>query len=233
MHTGIEVNYRTSTLKKEIVDALIEIQIESSPVFIWQNISGKRNVTKVKIESIDFNSDSIYLAPFSDEDISIFNKLNINSTFYLRGNTKNIVFKQERSAKKSTKGLLQVFIPEEVKMFEKRSEPRQNFLGHSPKITAEIYPGGRIDISTKTILVEVTDVSISAMGFLLSKKHSRLFFEKDKIKIVRIGHFNFPRAIHGEIIHTALSQDHYELVRIGILFTEKITIETISAIAPL
>lgn len=227
---GIEVNYRTSIVKKEIIDALIEIQIESAPVFIWQNVEGKRNVAKVKIEALDFNSDSIFLVPYSEEDVIPFNKFKISSTFYIRGNTKNIVFKQEKSAKKTVRGYLQIFIPREVKMFEKRSEPRQNFEGQNPKVTAEIYPGGRIDISTKTIFVDVTDVSISAMGFLLEKKHARLFFEKDKIKVVRVGKYNFPRAIHGEIVHTGPSQNHMDLIRIGIRFTDKLTSQIIESI---
>jgi hypothetical protein len=60
---GIEVNYRTSKLKKEIIDTLIDIHIESSPVLIWQNEDGKRKVTKAKIEAIDFASDSLHFLP--------------------------------------------------------------------------------------------------------------------------------------------------------------------------
>ena len=102
---GIEEKYRPSTLKKEIIDSLIDIHIESSPVLIWQNEGGIRNVTKARIEAIDFASDSILLTPFSNSDEFLFNSLKINTTFYLRGNSKNIVFKQEKSAKKTVKRL--------------------------------------------------------------------------------------------------------------------------------
>jgi hypothetical protein len=229
---GIEVNYRTSKLKKEIIDTLIDIHIESSPVLIWQNEDGKRKVTKAKIEAIDFASDSIILTPFSTTDENIFDKLKVNSTFYLRGNTKSIVFKQDKPAKKTTKGYLQIFIPTEVKMFEKRSETRLLFAGKNPKVTAEIYPGGLIDISTKAIEADLNNVSLSGMGFFLDKKYSRLFFEKDKIKIMRIGNHSFPRPIHGEIVYASSEQNHIDRIRIGIRFSEILTTDILYAISP-
>ncbi|MBC7538733.1 MAG: hypothetical protein H7281_07930 [Bacteriovorax sp.] len=225
---GIEVNYRTSTLKKEIIDTLIDIHIESTPVLIWQNVSGKRNVTKAKIEAIDFASDSIFFTPFSNSDENMFDQLKINSTFYLRGNTKSIVFKQDKAAKKTTKGFLQIFIPNEVKMFEKRSETRLSFIEKTSKVTAEIYPGGLIDISTKSVGVDLNDVSLTGMGFFLEKKYSRLFFEKDKIKIVRIGNYRLPRPIYGEIVYASTQQDNIDRIRIGIRFTEKITVDILN-----
>lgn len=229
---AIEVNYRTSNLKKEIIDALIDIHIESSPVLVWQNINGSRNVTKARIEAIDFVSDSIFLLPFSIEDHAFFDKLKTNNAFYFRGNSKNIVFKQDRPGKKSQNGSLQIFIPEEVKMFEKRTETRLLFNNNVTKLTTSVYPGGRIDLSTKSILAELNDVSLSGMGFYLEKKHSRLFFEKDKIKIERIGNYRFPRGIHGVIIFTLPDHDKVDRVRIGVRFNERITPEILSDINP-
>ncbi|MDD4972986.1 MAG: PilZ domain-containing protein [Bacteriovorax sp.] len=228
---GIEVNYRTAKAKKEIIDTLIDIHIESSAVLIWQNEDGKRNVTKAKIEAIDFASDSIIFTPFSTVDENMFDQLNVNSTFYLRGNTKSIVFKQDRPAKKTRKGFLQIFIPTEVKMFEKRSEMRLIFTGKNLKATAEIYPGGLIDISTKAIEVDLHNVSLSGMGFFLEKKLSRLFFEKDKIKIIRIGNHGFPRPIYGEIVYTSTEQNNIDRVRIGIRFGEILTTDILYNIA--
>ncbi|MDO9182434.1 MAG: hypothetical protein Q7U04_08495 [Bacteriovorax sp.] len=228
---GIEVNYRTCTLKKEIIDSLIDIHIESAPVLIWQNIEGKRNVTKAKIEAIDFNNNSLILTAYSNADELIFDRLKVNTTFYIRGDSKNIVFKQERPAKKTNKGLLQIFIPTEVKMYEKRNDTRLQFPANRPRPKAEIYTSGRIDISTKAFHVSVRDVSISGMGFLLDKKNSRLFFEKDKIKIDKIGHYIFSRPIYGEIVYTSASHDVLDQIRVGLRFNEKLDTSILSSIA--
>ncbi|MFA6239052.1 MAG: hypothetical protein WC635_17065 [Bacteriovorax sp.] len=228
----IDINYRTSTLKKEIIDTLIDIHIESSPVMIWQNLNGTRTVTKARIEAIDFASDSLFLLPYTNEDRPAFEKLNIGNTFYFRGNSKNIVFKQDRPGKKSKNGNLQIFIPDEVRMFEKRTETRLVFNNSTANLTTSIFPGGRIDHSTKSFLAELHDVSLSGMGLYLEKKHSRLFFEKDKIKIERIGNYRFPRGVHGVIIFTIPEHDKIDRVRIGVRFNERLTPEILNDINP-
>ena len=227
---GIEDNYRTSTNKQEIIETLIQIQIEALPMLIWQNEDGERYTANVKIEKIDYSNESIFLTPFTPEDEVLFNKLKINSTIYLKGNSKSIVFKQEKSAVKAKKGFLQIFIPNQVKMFEKRTEIRYDLTQFDPIITAELYPGGRKDISTRSIIVNMKDVSLGGMGFYLAKRHARLFSEKDKIKILRIGKNNFPRPITAEIVNIISPQDGIEFVRLGIRFTEGITKELIAAI---
>lgn len=227
---GIEEKYRTSSYKKEIIDSLIDIHIEASPVTIWQNDGNKRSVTKAKIEAIDFASESIILTPFSDMDTKVFYQLNTDATFYLKGSTRDIVFKQDRPAKRKTKSHLQIFIPKEVKLIEKRSDTRIIFKGSTPKVTAEIYPGGSIDISTKTINVDMIDVSLSGMGFFLDKKYSRFFFEKDKIKIDRIGKYCFSEPQIGTIVYTSKEDESALQVRIGVRFSEKITSEILARI---
>ncbi len=227
---GIEKNYRTSHLKQEIIDSLIEIHIEESPILIWQNEAGKRNVLKAKIDSIDFAGDSISLSPFSDNDKILFPKLKSDLTFYIRGDSKNIVFKQEKISVKVNTNQLHLVIPTEVKLYEKRSEIRIQFKDQLLKMTTEIYPGGHTDLSTKSKTGELLDVSLSGMGFTLEKKYARLFFEKDKIKIDRIGNFRFPRPIYGEIIYTSSEGKFDARSKIGIRFKEKLTLEIINSI---
>jgi hypothetical protein len=225
---GIEVNYRTSTLKKEIIDTLIDIHIESSPVLIWQNAGTNRIITKGRIESIDFASDSIFLSPFTNEDDKFFELLKINSIFYLKGNTKSIVFKQDRAIKKTKKGVLQIIIPNIVKMFENRTESRMQLI--DSKITADIYHGGQFEKSTKSKNVKLRDISLSGMGFFLESNMARFFIVKDKIKIDRIGNFTFPRPIYGEIAYSSAEKDNVGRIRIGIRFHEKLTADNLNAI---
>ena len=227
---SIEEKYRTSHLKKEIMDSLIEIHAEESPIIIWQNEAGKRNVIKAKIAAIDFVSDSISLSPYSDKDKLLFTNIKENLTFYIRGDSKNLVFKQEKKLLKINNSLLQIAIPSEVKLIEKRSEIRIHFSDQLLKMTTEVYPGGRVDLTTKSMIGELLDVSLSGMGFLLGKKHARLFFEKDKIKIDRIGNYRFPRPVYGEIIYTYSDEDDSTKSKIGIRFKEKLTQEIINSI---
>ena len=219
---GIEINYRTSTLKKEIIDSLINIHIESSPVLIWQNESGKRKVTKAKIEAIDFSSDSIFLTPFSEIEKNEFQNFDSRNTIYLRGNNQSIVFKQDKIAIKSSNGLLQIVIPEEVKMFEKRGEVRLQSLDQILKLTTHFYLANNDTRTAKPIVGELRDVSLSGMGFFIEKKHAHLFSEKDKLKIERIGNFRFPRAIYGEIVYARIDHETVNKIRIGVRFNEKL-----------
>ena len=223
-HMGIELNYRTSAQKKEIIDALIEIKIEATPVLIWQNDNGIRKVTKAKIDQIYFHNDSIVLTPYSDEDKQIFMNLTSDKTIYLRGNSKSIVFKQEqKSIKTDGNKSIQIFIPNIVKMFEKRTNSRLDFSNDFLKLSTLIYPGSQVDRKTKSINAELRDVSASGMGFYLDKKYGRLLFEKDKIRIESIGNHHFPRAIYGQIIYISQSGHYDNRIRIGVKFNDLIS----------
>lgn len=227
---GIEANYRSSILKREITEALNEILKESSPVIVWQNDNGLRNIVKTRIKFIDFATNSIVMAPYSKEDELNFIKLNINLTFYIRGNVKSIVFKQEKPAKKIANGFLQIFIPNEAKMFEKRSEKRITPIEKYLPIHAHICPSGRTNVVEKYIAVELYDLSTAGIGLRLNKRYSRLFFEKDKIKIEKIGDYNFLRPIHGKIIYCRPDNKNKIYIRIGIQFNTELTIDILKKI---
>jgi hypothetical protein len=220
---NLDDQYRTTQLKKEIIDAIVDIHIETSAVLIWQNQKETRVITKVKIENIDFINNSITLSPFSNKDVENFKRLKLNSTIYLKGKTKSIIFKNTAVAKKNKFGNIDLQIPETVKMFENRSVPRMIFSLYTPKKAAGIFPGGNSDISVKPIAVVLNDVSNTGMGFLLEKKHLRFFIEKDQIKIDKIAHYQFPKPISGKIIFTSNTPDLFGQFRVGVLFNEKIS----------
>ena len=87
---GIELNYRTSVHKKEIIDALIQIKIEATPVLIWQNENGIRKITKAKIDAIHFQNDSIVLIPYSENEKLMFMDFAENKTTY--GEEQKVLF---------------------------------------------------------------------------------------------------------------------------------------------
>lgn len=221
---GLKESYRTSVLKKEITDSLIDIQLKSYSIVLWQNQNGIRTITTAKIKNVDFATNLILLAPYSDNDKKTFGQLKANSTFYLRENAKNLVFKQTKPAPQISKDSLQIFIPNAVKLLENRRETRHNLDRHHTTLTA------KIDITSQNINVELHNVSLSGMAFFINKKYSRFFFKKDKIKIMRTASYYFARPIIGEIVYTATEYDGAEQIRIGVRFHEKITTDILQTI---
>ncbi|MFA6238626.1 MAG: hypothetical protein WC635_14930 [Bacteriovorax sp.] len=219
----LEASYRTSILKKEIIDSLFEFKQELSPILIWQNDGGKRNIAMVIIEEIDLGNQSVTLRPLDNSTSVDFSKLKLNHPFYLKAENKSIVFKQEKPAKKTPKGFIQLSIPSEVKMFEKRREKRYTFADRDPMITADIYPGASLDISSKITNVDLVNISLSGMCFYCLKKHARLFYVKDKIKIAKIGCHSFQRSVFAEIKYITNGTGVNDQIQVGIQFAEPIT----------
>lgn len=227
---GIEEKCRTTLSSKEIVNALINIQVEATQILIWQNIAGIRLIANAIIANIDFSTDSIVLVPFSPIDKKIFEKFNPGPTFYIRGLANNIIFKQEKAVA-HTKNYLIITIPNGAKMSEMRNENRIFFDKTEKKTSALIFPGGQINVSTKAIHPHLCDVSSTGMGLCLDKKHMRFFFEKDKIRIDRISNYKFPRSVIGEIVYATNNDDRVGRIRVGVRFNEMINLAILDAIS--
>lgn len=227
---GIETSYRTSTDKQEILSALMDIYAEGTSITVWQNIDSRRVIVNVKIQDIDLKTESIIIGPYNPDDREAFLKLQFDSTLYIRGESKSIVFKQDKPAIKNKSGLVRIFIPDEVKMFEKRTEARLVFSSMENILITEIYIGDRIDVSSKALRGQLHNVSLSGMGFFLEAKNARLFFERDKIKIKNIATYVFPRPIFGQIVYIKPDETNSKRVRVGVKFAEKITTEILQKI---
>lgn len=230
----MEQQFRTTSSRKEILDSLSVMHIEESPVIIWQNIDGRRNVSKARIDYIDQASSTIILSPAIENDADLddraFKEMNSDFTLYFIGESKNIVFKQVKALKVISKKLLRVQIPDEVKLQEKRLENRIVFPNYMQTMTSEIRPGGQTNKSANATNVELRDISLSGMGINLSKKSANFFYIKDKIKIDRIGNYRFQRPIYGTIVYMSDSGLPTNQLKIGIRFNEKISQEILDKI---
>lgn len=203
------------------MDSLSTMYIEESPVIIWQNADGVRNVKKARIASIDLLSSSLVLRPLIEGQTENFEKLAKDLTLYFIGESKNIVFKQVNTLKILDREKVLVEIPDIVKMQEKRVEQRI-VLDPDTGLSGEIYPGGRTDKSVISTLVDIKDVSLSGMGVYISKKQARFFYEQDKIKIGRIGSYRFGRPIYGVIAYIVEESGNTTHLRVGIRFVDKL-----------
>lgn len=229
---SLDKNFRTSVSKQEILDSLSTMHIEESPVIIWQNIGGVRNVKKARIASIDLLTSSLILKPLGETGPAGFDQLNSNLTLYFIGESKNIVFKQVKALKLVDHNKVRVDIPDVVKLQEKRLEQRLVFDNQFAKLTGEIFTGGRTDKSVSPTIVDIRDVSLSGMGFYLPKKSARFFYEKDKIKIERIGTYRFPRPVYGIIVYISEEKRNVTHLKAGIRFVEKLSEESLAKINP-
>lgn len=225
---ALEKSFRTCVSKQEILDSLSALYIEGSPVIIWQTINGVRNMKKALISSIDLIRSSIVLKAGADSGGAGFDQLNSNLTLYFLGESKNIVFKQIRSLKILDKDRVQVEIPDVVKLQEKRIDQRLVFDNAFSKVTGWLYPGGRTDKSTSPTVIELIDISLTGVGFLLPKKSARYFYEKDKIKIDKLGPHQFNRPIHGVIVYISEVKQHSTHIKVGVRFSERLDEEVLN-----
>lgn len=224
-----EKNFRTSISKKEILDSLIAMHIEESHVIIWQNIDGIRKVKKARIEAIDLAASTLILSLQKEATPLNFNEFDSNITLYFIGEKKNIVFKQVTAAKLIGSDHVRVSIPKEVKLLEKRVELRLKF-DSLEKTTGKIYTGGHTVKSMSPTIILINDVSLSGMGFYLLKKNGRFFYEKDKIKIDRIGNHRFENPVLGIIVYIIEEKSSSRHLKVGVRFEEKLHEEIVAKI---
>jgi hypothetical protein len=223
-----EKNFRISVSKKEILDSLILMHIEDSDVILWQNHNGVRHVKRARIEAIDFATSTLILSPQKSAKLENFKEFNSDITLYFIGENKNIVFKQVEAVKIIGSDKVRVAIPAEVRLLEKRIEQRLIFNSLNEKTTGKIYTGGRTDIAMSPTIIDVSDVSLSGMGFYLPKKNARFFYEKDKIKIDRIGNHRFDRPINGIIVYIIDEKRSGTHLKVGLRFVEKLDEEVVA-----
>ena len=110
---------------EEIMTTLKKMQREKSLVVIWQKPEGNtgdRKVFNSYIKNIDKTKKTLYLVALDDTtEISI----DENTTIYIRGDERSILFKQSKVTLK--KGHLSLLIPTEVRVFERRYTERIDF----------------------------------------------------------------------------------------------------------
>lgn len=198
---SIELNYRTSKDKVEILRSLLNIEEEKIPVLIWQNNGNSRTVTRFKIKQISQLNDTVELVPFTEEDLMTCKKMEQSKTIYFRGEKNNIVFKQESFNYDLKKNELSFLIPDLVKLIEKR-----NLLRFSPKefklaLSCQIEPTSSNQFNSKIFFTSLVDFSTNGFSVSIDKKYARLFFVDETIKIHSIGKMNHKRCVFGKIRH--------------------------------
>ena len=217
-------SFRTETNLKTILESLIQLHIEESPILIWQNDNGRRYSAKAKISSINIAKNAILIIPFTDEDKDIFLNLQPTSTFYIKGNIFDIAFKQEEAAVFNKDAQLIMRIPRTIKVKENRIDERFSFDDSSEMVRAAVYLAGETHLSSRTIEPELHDVSVSGMCILFDKKHRHLIFDKDPIRIIRLGKLQLPQNFTGTIVYNCQHTQNRSQTKVGVRFEKRIDV---------
>ena len=215
-------SFRTENNLKTILESLIQLHIEESPILIWQNDNGRRFSAKAKISSINIAKNAILIIPFTPEDKDVFLNLQPTSTFYIKGNVFDIAFKQEEAAVFNKDAQLIIQIPRTIKVKENRIDERFNFDDAPEMVRAAIYLAGETHMSSRIIEPELHDVSVSGMCLLFEKKHRHLLFDKDPIRIIRLGKLQLPQNFIGNIVYNCQHTQNRSQTKVGVRFEKRI-----------
>ena len=215
-------SFRTENNLKTILESLIQLHIEESPILIWQNDNGRRFSAKAKISSINIAKNAILIIPFTQEDKDVFLNLQPTSTFYIKGNVFDIAFKQEEAAVFNKDAQLIIQIPRTIKVKENRIDERFSFDDAPELVRAAIYLAGETHMSSRIIEPELHDVSVSGMCLLFEKKHRHLLFDKDPIRIIRLGKLQLPQNFIGNIVYNCQHTQNRSQTKVGVRFEKRI-----------
>jgi|GEM_PF-3357558 len=227
---SIELNYRTSNDRMEILKNLSQIEQEKIPVLIWQNTGNKRVICRFNIHSIQSDLDSVTLMPFDEKDLNDVKNMNHEKTIYFRGQFNNIVFKQDKFQYDSLTQKVRFSIPDVVKLIEKRNMQRLLFDSLEKTLSAQIEPTSHKKMQSKVYFAAIKNLSLNGMGVILNKKYARLFFTDDKIKIYGIGKWEFHKAQFGFIRHLTPVDNSSGDVYCGIEFENPIPADSVTKI---
>jgi hypothetical protein len=218
----LDSSFRTENNLKTILESLIQLHIEESPILIWQNDNGRRYSAKAKISSINIAKNAILIIPFTQEDKDVFLNLQPTSTFYIKGNVFDIAFKQEEAAVFNKDAQLIIQIPRSIKVKENRIDERFSFDDAPELVRAAVYLAGETHMSSRVIEPELHDVSVSGMCILFDKKHRHLLFDKDPIRIIRLGKFQLTQNFIGNIVYNCQHTQNRSQTKVGVRFEKRL-----------
>ncbi len=192
----LNFNLRVTNDVLEIITTLNKMHQDQSPVMVWQNLGERRIIRNAVIAAIDFSAGKIILTP--DGATKSFDFVG-PQTVYMRGHEKSILFKRENV--KIDKRRIIVDIPKEVRMFEKRINPRIKLGFNSPYLgLIEIKVNSSTELR-KEFLFNIYDLSSKGVSFNFNFKDQIYFAEGTEIFISKLGQIPFKKPIEGRVVY--------------------------------
>lgn len=212
---------RSSNKANEILASLIKLQEEGVPCTIWQNIEDRKVHTQCYIESIDMRLGTIILSP-SDGQFS-FDFKN-RSPIFFRGEKLSLLFKEFLHY--SNDKLLVINIPQEIKILEKRQNPRICFApGEGRSASASKYDSKTLE--ARNFELELLDLSQGGLAFFLTAQQAGSISKGDSLLFSRILSLNFDEPLMATVLYSTptrlkLNETQKRGLRVGVSFQEKI-----------
>ena len=219
----INFNLRVTTDSLEIITTLNKMFIDQSRVLVWQNLGERRIVHNAVIGNIDFSAGHVILVPSESHKNFDFTGPH---TVYMRGHEKSILFKRE-SVKIEKKRIL-VDIPKEVRMFEKRVNPRVKLWFNSPYLGVI---GIKVNSSSelrKEFVFNIFDLSATGVCFNFNFKDQIFFAEGTEIQISKLGQIPFKKPLEGRVVYLKkvefMSQGvRFSRIKMGVAFKKPVS----------
>jgi len=226
------LNLRVCQDPLEILTALNKMYEERSPVLVWQNTGDKRTTKNCYIRGIDYSSGRLIIMSLDSNRAFEFSQ---EFSIYIRGSEKSILFKREQAVIDSKR--IVIGIPKEVRMYEKRANPRLVLGwdgGYNTHIEVKLNSTSK---HKKEFVFNIFDLSLTgaALYFPLS---DRVFFNpNDNILIHKLGSFPYKNPLEARVIYIKKIEflhmgKRTTKMKMGIHFKHKISQEMLRSFRP-
>jgi len=211
---------RVETSYNEIVETLHKMYQEKSPVKIWQKPKDNKTSRKVfdlTIQKINKRKNTFSLIANDQQELMDIDK---NTTVYIRGEERSILFKQTKV--ELSKGSLCLVIPYEVRLYERRYKERIKF-SYDEKFMLKMHKAKKPSHQSETKAYQLIDVSSCGLAIFMTLQESDFFSKGDHIEISKIHEYNLPISKAGKIIYfkkidTLKNGKKSKFIRVGVKF---------------
>ena len=209
---------RSSSEFQEIVTILQQMMEEGAHCTIWQNIDDRKLHTECFIERIDFDLGTLVLKPLDQTFASNFQK---RMQIYFKGSVQSILFKE--LAHYTSKKLLVINLPREIKLLEKRKAPRISLIDRENKV-AEASKYDKESLEPRYFDLELLDISQGGLSFFLTSQQAGSIMTGDSLFFSRLLNVPLPTPIEATVKYTCPTKIKMKLVsergtKVGVAFS--------------
>lgn len=213
---------RVTSNRDEIVAIFKEASKQRIKVTLWQNINGKRVIINGVFKTTNLENNSVVLDMENPDNIQFKNRV----TIYLKGNFKNILFKENLTF--GSNRIVIFSIPKEIRVHELRDNPRISFRSTDHKIVkfTKVNPYTRQKESYESLMI---DLSEEGLAFFADSHQVTQFNKDDEIIIQKISDIDFEGQIVAKITHMKnlridVQKKSIQAYRVGVKFMKRIRV---------
>lgn len=220
--TKTDLPLRVTSNRDEIVAIFKEASKQRIPVTLWQNINGKRIIINGVFKTTNLENNSVVLDIDNPDGLLFKNRV----TIYLKGNFKNILFKENLTF--GSNRIVIFSIPKEIRVHELRNNPRISFRTTDNKhVTfSKKNPYTSKKENFNNILL---DLSEEGLAFMADSHQVTQFNKDEEIFISEISDINFEGLIVGKCTYMKnlkinVKEKSVQAYRVGVKFTNRVNV---------